>query len=453
MEAAELTGVAVSLLVVAALIFANAFFVASEFALVTVRKTRMDELVSQGHSLAPIVRRALTNPDKYLAAVQLGITMASLALGWIGEPALAALIEPGLRILPPWVSVVTAHSIAFGTAFAVITSVHIVLGEQVPKIMALQYAEPIALYSTKVIELFMKACWPLIATLNWVTNRMLAVFGLKRFSGHPVVHSEDELKMLVTASQEAGVLEEQEEQMLHRVFGFGNITAAHVMVPRTAIAALPVDANAVTVVDRVSRGTDDVIPVYRDGLDDIVGVVHVRHLLGPVSSDPESFTLADHVLEIPAVPLNMTAGRLLARMRQAMTHHAVVMDEFGGTAGLVTFGDLMERIVGTAGGDHDLKGLRMTRLADGSAMLDGLMLVNDLNEHFGMHVDFENYTSVGGYVLGRLGRRPMIGDEIEVEGMTLRVEALDGLRVAWIMLSPTARIPAESLTSHVGNLK
>jgi putative hemolysin len=446
MEEAAVTGVAVRLLAVAALVFANAFFVAAEFALVTVRKTRVDQLVSEGHRLARTVRRALTKPDKYLAATQLGITMASLGLGWIGQPALAVFIEPAFRAFPATVGVAAAHSIAIGIAFALVTSLHIVLGEQVPKILALQYAEPAALYTTTLTELFMNACWPFIVSLNWVTNQLLAGFGLKPFSGHSMVHSEDELKKLVTASQEAGVLEEQEEQMLHRVFSFSDLTAAHVMVPRTAMAALPLDASAATVIDRISRGSDDVVPVYQDGLDDIVGIVHVRHLLRPISSERQRFRLADYVQEIPAVPLNMAAGTLLARMRQAMTHHALVIDEFGGTAGLVTFEHLMEKIVGDTGCDQDLRGLQMSRFDDGSAMLDGLMLVQDLNERFGLHVDHQRYTTVGGYVLGRIGRRPRIGDEIDVEGMTLRVEALDGMRVAWVVVSRakgTSSIPLE----------
>ena len=203
-----------------------------------VRKSRMDQLVAEGHGPARTVRRALTQPDKYLAAAQLGITMSSLALGWIGEPALARLIEPAFQTLPVTLRIISAHSVAVAIAFVAITALHIVLGEQVPKIMALQYAEPVALYTTKLTELFMKVCWPLITSLNWITNAMLSGLGLKRFSGHSMVHSEEELKMLVTASQEAGVIEEQEEQMLHRVFGFGNLTAAHVMVPRTELVAL-----------------------------------------------------------------------------------------------------------------------------------------------------------------------------------------------------------------------
>jgi CBS domain containing-hemolysin-like protein len=432
---------ALGLLVVLVMVLANAFFVASEFALVTVRKTRMDQLIAEGHRLAGTVRRALIQPDKYLAAAQLGITMSSLALGWIGEPALARLIEPAFQMLPDTLRVISAHSVAVAIAFLVITSLHIVLGEQVPKIMALQYAEPVALYTTKLTELFMKACWPLIASLNWITNTLLSGLGLKRFSGHSMVHSEEELKMLVTASQEAGVIEEQEEQMLHRVFGFGDLTAAHVMVPRTEMVALPADAETATVVATISSSPADVLPVYRSNLDDILGIVHLRHLVAPLNS-AGSLNLMDYVHEVPSVPLRTRASRLLAQMRRAFTHHLIVLDEHGGTAGIVTFDDLMERIAGSAGQREDPKGRRMTTLPDGSAMVDGLMLVGDLNERFGLHLDEHTYTTVGGYVLGRIGRRPSVGDRVEVEGRIMRVEALDGARVAWVHLSTPSRNPS-----------
>jgi putative hemolysin len=404
-----------------------------------VRKSRMDQLVAEGNGLARTVRRALTQPDKYLAAAQLGITMSSLALGWIGEPALARLIEPAFQTLPPAARVISAHTVAVAIAFLAITALHIVLGEQVPKIMALQYSEPVALYTTKLTELFMKVCWPLIASLNWITNAMLSGLGLKRFSGHSMVHSEEELKMLVTASQEAGVIEEQEEQMLHRVFGFGSLTAAHVMVPRTELVALSADAGQATLLERISSSPADALPVYRKTLDDIVGIVYLRHLVAPLNSAPESLNLVDFVHEIPSVPMKTPASRLLALMRRAVTHHVVVMDEYGGTAGLVTFDDLMERIAGSAGEGDDLKALRMTTLGDGTAMVDGLMLVTDFNQRFGLHIDERLYTTVGGYVLGRIGQRPSVGDRVAVEGRILRVEALDGARVAWVHVSTASQ--------------
>ena len=246
---------------VLALVFANGFFVAAEFSLVTVRKTRIDQLISEGHRGARTVRRALDNPNNYIASTQLGITMASLGLGWVGEPALASSIEPAFTFVgslvppevAPYVSAITAHSIAVVISFAVITAVHIVLGELAPKTLALQHSESILLLVAPPTQLFMRAFWPFIRVLNVLGGFVVGLVGLKPPSGHSLVHSEEELKMLVTASQEAGVLEEEEEQMLHRVFGFSDLTAGQVMVPRTEMIALPVDAPLSTIAEMSAR--------------------------------------------------------------------------------------------------------------------------------------------------------------------------------------------------------
>ena len=231
--AVDISNIGIRLLAVLGLVLANGFFVAAEFSLVTVRKTRVDQLLAEGSRLARPVRRALNDPDRYIAATQLGITMASIGLGWIGEPALAGLFAPLFSFLSPTQATTTAHSLAVAAAFALITALHIVLGELAPKTVALQHAEKTALYVAKPTELFMRGFWPFIVLLNGMGRTIVKAFGLKAPSGHSLVHSEEELKMLVTASQEAGVLEESEEQMLHRVFGFGDLTAGQVMVPRT----------------------------------------------------------------------------------------------------------------------------------------------------------------------------------------------------------------------------
>ena len=222
-----------ALLAVLALVLANGFFVAAEFSLVTVRKTRIDQLIAEGSRLAKPVRRALNNPTAFIAATQVGITMASLGLGWVGEPAIAAIILPAFAALPPAISLATAHTIAAAIAFIVITALHIVLGELVPKTIALQRAEQTAMLVVKPTELFQRMLRPFINILNGAGRAVVNLFGLREPSGHGPVHSEEELKMLVTASQEAGVLEEDEEQMLHRVFHFADYTAAEMMVPRT----------------------------------------------------------------------------------------------------------------------------------------------------------------------------------------------------------------------------
>lgn len=420
---------------VLALVLANGFFVAAEFSLVTVRKTRIDQLIAEGHRGARTVRRAISDPDSYIAATQLGITMASIGLGWIGEPALASMIEPAFSFLPAPLSAATAHTVAVTIAFAIITALHIVLGELAPKTVALQHPETTALWVARPTEVFMKGFWPFIALLNGMGRATVNLFGLRAPSGHSMVHSEEELKMLVTASQEAGVLEEQEEQMLHRVFGFGDLTAGQVMTPRTEMTALPSSATAEQAIDLIGRVAENRLPVYRTGPDDIIGIAHVNELVPALLSRDKPFTLADYVRELPTVPETMPCDEVLAEMQARGTHHAIVIDEYGGTAGIITFEGLMERIVGETVPTTGQGWERMTTLADGSALINGLTLVHDVNERFGLHIDDETYNTVGGYVLGRLGRRAKVGDRLDVEGRTMRVEALDGLRVARVFLS------------------
>jgi CBS domain containing-hemolysin-like protein len=430
---------AIRLAAVLALVFANGFFVAAEFSLVTVRKTRIDQLIAEGNRLARPVRRAISDPESYIAATQLAITMASLGLGWIGEPAVASLFERALSFLPATLSRVTSHTLAVTIGFAFITALHIVLGELAPKTIALQQAERTALIIGKPTELFMKLFWPFIVLLNGMGRAVVGALGLKAPSGHSLVHSEEELKMLVTASQEAGVLEEDEEQMLHRVFGFSDLTAGQVMVPRTEMTALPAQASLDDIVERVSHSPMSVLPVYRAHLDDIVGVVQLRDLVPVIAGRPETLDLVPLMREPLTVPETLGLDDLLNEMRRCRTTLAIVIDEYGGTAGMVTFERLMERIVGEIGADSDGSPTRVSVLTDGSALLDGLTLTTDVNLQFGLKIDEDAYNTIGGYVLGRLGRRPRLGDVVEIDGRRIRVEALDGIRVARVLLTPGKR--------------
>jgi CBS domain containing-hemolysin-like protein len=424
-----------------ALVFANGFFVAAEFSIVTVRKTRVDQLIAEGHRGARAVRRAVSAPDRYIAATQVGITMASLGLGWIGEPVLAALIQPAVAFLPARVADVTAHSIAVAAAFLIVTALHIVFGELAPKTIALQRAETTALLVVQPTELFMKALWPFIRLLDLAGQTVVSMLGLRSKGGHAMVHSEEELKMLVTASQEAGVLEEGEEQMLHRVFGFADLTAGQVMVPRTELVAVAAETAGDALVDQIARGRHARLPVYRTDLDDVVGMLHVTDLVGALASADATVTAGSLAREVLTVPETLGAVDLLAEMRRRRAREALVIDEYGGTAGLVTFESLMERIVGEMPGEtgHET---RVRLRDDASADIDGLALVTDINNQFDLHIDESVYTTVGGYVLGRLGRRARIGDVFNVEDRRLRVVALDGLRVETVWLS-TPEGPAE----------
>jgi CBS domain containing-hemolysin-like protein len=258
------------------------------------------------------------------------------------------------------------------------------------------------------------------------------MLGLKGSGGHALVHSEEELKMLVTASQEAGVLEEQEEQMLHRVFDFSDVTAGQVMVPRTELAAVQADAAGDELLRAIAKAGYPTIPVYRNDLDNVVGMLHAVDVVKALAAGQRDITAAAIARETLNVPESMTADDLLASLRQRGAREAIVIDEYGGTAGLVTFEWLMERIVGAA------TTRQQTVHSDGSADIDGLTLITDVNEQFGLHIDENTYTTLGGYVLGRIGRRARIGDTIEVEGRRMRVIGLDGLRVAKVWISTKA---------------
>ncbi|MGE3179128.1 MAG: hemolysin family protein [Vicinamibacterales bacterium] len=436
----SVTGIVWRLVGLLALVFANGFFVAAEFAIVTVRKTRIDQLVLEGHWGARAVRRAVSDPDRYIAATQLGITMASIGLGWIGEPALASIILPGLHFVPAPLTEPTAHSLAIAISFGVITALHIVLGELAPKTIALERAEMTALWVVKPTEIFMRVFSPFIQMLNGTGRAVVRLFGLRSRGGHAMVHSEEELKMLVTASQEAGVLEEREEQMLHRVFGFADLTAGQVMVPRTELVAIEAGASMEVFLDLVTRTGHPRLPVYRDNLDNVVGILHVTDVVRVLADGSRDLVPAALARDAVTVPETIGADDLLATIRRRRVREAIVIDEYGGTAGMVTFESLMERIVGDLGAGADSG--RIVSAADGSAEIDGLTLVPDVNERFALEIDEDTYTTIGGYVMGRLGRRVRVGDSFEVAGRQVKVAAIDGLRVARIWLS------APSSASH-----
>ncbi len=417
----------------AALVCANGFFVAAEFSIVTVRKTRIDQLIAEGHRGARVVRRAISEPDRYIAATQLGITMASLGLGWLAEPALASLVQPAFAFLPTHLAQATTHSIAVAIAFAIITAAEIIFGELTPKWIALERSEGTAMLVVRPLEVFMRIFWPFIRLVHGTAQAVIRTLGMKGADRRAMVHSEEELKMLVTASQEAGVLEEHEEQMLHRVFGFADLTAGQVMIPRTELVALSASTPSDQLLAEISRGRHTRLPVYRRDLDDVVGILHVVDVVRALASGSkvDAGALAREALTVPET---LRADDLLTEMRRRRVREAVVFDEYGGTAGLVTFESLMERIIGDVPGETAPRS-KITVRPDGSADIDGLALVTDVNEQFDLHIDDATYHTAGGYVLGCLGRAPKVGDTIQVEGRRMKVEALDGLRVARVWLS------------------
>jgi CBS domain containing-hemolysin-like protein len=424
------------LFAVVLLVLANAFFVAAEFSLVSVRRTRVAELVSQGHTGAAWVQKAIDNPDRVIAATQLGITLASLGLGWIGEPALAHILEPVLALFPMENRVVVSHTLSAGIAFAIITFLHVVVGELAPKSIALQNPEATSLVVARPTIWTEWIFKPFIFLLNGAGNILLRLVGIRPAGGHALTHSVEELRMLVNASAEGGVFEPEEGEMLNAIFDLTTLLVRQVMIPRTEIVGVEADAPLEDIISLVTQSTYTKFPVYDDNLDQILGIVHVKDLLRSLQ-DPacQGCTARTLVREPLYVPETIPVNALLKRFRDHRQHIAIVLDEFGGTAGLVTLEDLLEEIVGEVSDPFDVITPEIQTLPDGTALIDGLTLIEEVNEQLHLDLQDPNYDTIAGYALGRLGHIPKVGDSVEAESVHLRVEAMDGLRIARLSLT------------------
>lgn len=428
---------ALRLIAVILLVLANGFFVAAEFALVSVRKTRISELITQGNASAQWVRRALEDPDRFIAATQLGITLASLGLGWIGEPALGKLLLPIINLFPAGIEDELSHSLSAGLAFAIITFLHVVIGELAPKSIALQNPERTSLLvaqPTVITEWIFK---PAIWLLNGTGNALLRMLGYEPAKAHELVHSPEEIKMLATASAESGIVKDSEEEMVHAVFEFGDMLVRQVMVPRTEMIAIQADSNLEEMIQVSVHHLFTKLPVYEESLDQVIGVVHLKDLVRALHGEENlNKTARDLMREAIFIPETARLDDLLNRFRVRKRHMAIVLDEYGGTAGVVTLEDLLEEIVGEVSDPFDDEP-EISPLPDGSTSVDGLTLIDEVNEHFDFDLSDPNYDTIAGYILGQLGRMAQVGDVITIEGTTLRVTAMDGLRIARISILPS----------------
>src|SRR5690242_18425297 len=396
------------LLAVFALVAANGFFVAGEFALVKVRTTRIDQLVAEGKGAARVVQSQLAHLDNYIAATQLGITLASLALGWVGEPALSHLIDPLLVLVAGENAHLLADGVAVAISFALITLFHIVLSEGTVLLVA------------RPLYLFARIFRPIILLMNGIGNWVVGLLGLHAAGEHVSVHSVEELEMLVTQSREAGVLDKTEEVLLRRVFDFGDKSANQVMTPRTEITGVPSDVTLEQLTDTAMRERYTRFPVYQDTLDNILGVVHVKDLFGFVRTHPADagFDIQKVMRPVLKVPETLHIETLFPLMQAKKAHMAVVVDEYGGTAGIVTLEDIIEEIVGEVQDEFDTREKdrhpAIEVLPDGSSSVDGMLAVSEFEARFGVDLGETDYETIGGYVFGTLGRAPQLRDEISI---------------------------------------
>jgi magnesium and cobalt exporter, CNNM family len=407
------------LLAVVALVLLNAFFVAAEYALVTVRRTRLAELETKGDRRARAVRRITSDPPRFIAAMQLGVTLTSLGIGALGEPVLSSLLEE-------WLAVVLSVAIAF----FLITFMHVVVGELVPKGIALNYAERVSLAVSTPVRAFFFVFHPLIWFLQRSSELFQRALGIDPYAAEHQAHSEAELKMLLSVSTEQGQIAADEQEMLYKVFDFADKEASDVMVPRPDVVAISVDMPPEAALAAVLESPFTRYPVYRQSPDEITGVLHVRDLFTALTDRGiAQVEIAELVRPAHYVPETKDLAALLAEFRRLNQHMAVVVDEYGAMEGIVTLEDLLEEIVGEIEDEFDLPDESVERVDENKIRIDGTFPIDDFNEQFGADLEHEDFHTVAGYVFNLLGRAALPGDEIRNDGTCFRVLETDGARI------------------------
>jgi CBS domain containing-hemolysin-like protein len=421
------------------LVIANGFFVGSEFALVSVRRPKLEARAAAGSKSASAALRLLDEPTIFISATQLGITLASLALGWIGEPTVAALLLPVAERIATggWAGYI-AHGTAIAIAFALITYLHIVIGELMPKMTALERAERLALIAARPLELFAKVFRPLIWIFNKTGTKLGKLFGLKSSLDHAAVYTEAELRQLIDVSRASGHLGAAEQRMIHRVFEFSDTLVREAMIPRTAMAAISADCSLEEIAKAFSKYAYSRLPVYRGSLDDMVGFVHSKDVM-PYLLRPDSFRL-EHVLQSPLYVVDTARLEdVLKQMKKAKSHFGFVIDEHGGVEGIITLQDLLEEIVGDISDKHDVEvNQQISEEKDGTYMLDGGLAVRDLNRRLKLSLpESEAYTTIGGFLMTEAGHILQPGEVVKYDGLLFHVESVERRRVMRIRLEKT----------------
>jgi magnesium and cobalt exporter, CNNM family len=422
---------------VAALVLLNAFFVAAEYGLVTARRTRIRELEEQGNRRARAVLRITANPPRFIAAMQLGVTLTSLGIGALGEPVLSHLLDD-----------VLAEIVALLIAFLLITYLHVVVGELVPKGLALSYSETTALAVSGPVRAFFFLFRPLIWILQRSSDGILRLLGLEPPGEDGAAYSEAELKMLLDRSTQEGEIEAQEQEMLYKVFAFADKEVSDVMVPRPQVVALSVDLPPEECLAAVIDSPFTRYPVYRGSLDEVVGILHVRDLFSAMNERGIANVEVEHVVR-PAyvVPETKDLAAMLTEFRRTNQHMGIVVDEYGAVQGIVTLEDLLEEIVGEIEDEFDLPDESIEQVDENTIRIDGTFPIDDFNERFGKSIPVEDYHTMGGFVFGLLGRAPEPGDTIDEDGLELLVVETEGNRITRLGVTfteaPEGEPPAE----------
>jgi len=440
------------------LVLANAFFVASEFALVSVRKTRIDQLVAEGNGAATIVQRAVRDLDRYIAATQVGITLASLLLGGLGEQTLEPLLSPIFSWVPDeWLGITRTAFVA-SFAYFIMTALHVIIGELMPKSIALQTAERTALWIGRPMAFFAVVFSPLIWLLNGIGNALLRVLGFHAAEGHNQVHSPEELDLIFTESHKGGEINQTEFEILHRVVRFSDTTARAIMSPRLEVQSLPVTITRRELIDFLQSRPHTRIPIYQESLDDVIGIVNSKDLehlnnrelsqeleqlkmamagrhngqrAAEGSPDPEEkmLDLRPLMFEAAFVPETIRIDGLLNEFKKRRQQVAIVIDEYGGTVGLVSLADVLSQVFGDLPEEGEQSEPKIVKRPDGSVQLLGGVSIDEVNELFGFGFPTNQAVTMAGLVVNALGQIASVGDEVLINDLRIRVERVDRFRI------------------------
>jgi CBS domain containing-hemolysin-like protein len=418
------------------LVLLNGFFVAAEFALVKVRPTQLDPHVAAADRRGRLARHMVRHLDAYLSATQLGITLASLALGWIGEPAFAWILEPLVNLIPG-ATPALVHTVSLTAAFVVITILHIVLGELAPKSLAIRKPEATSLWIAVPLFLFYKITYPAIWVLNHAANALLQVFGIEPVSEGETAHDEEELRLLL-ASTHPSVLSKQKRRILDNVLTLSNRLTRRIMVPRADVVYLAIDESLEEGLARARDSGHTRFPLCRGDLDHVVGLIHIKDVF---RTDPPLRSLKEVQRDMAFVPETLPLDRLLWRMRHERAHMAAVLDEYGGVSGIVTLENVIEEIVGEIQDEFDLELPELVRQSESIYLAAGSLTVEELERALELEFSDRDEDTIAGVVLSELGRNARVGDQVEVGALGAEVLEVAGNRITKLRLTKPESSP------------
>lgn len=422
-----------NIIIVFLLVFMNGFFVATEFSMVKVRKSRIETLVFEGNKNAKYTLRVVSKLNSYLSACQLGITLASLGLGWVGEPAVASMLMPIFHLFN--ISSAAVHSISVIVGFIIITGFHIVLGELAPKSLAILGTEKIAMYTALPLITFYKVTYPIMWLFNYSTNLVLRVFGLTQVEEHEEAHTDEEIKLLVEESYKHGLIDKTELTFVDNIFDFSEKTAKEIMIPRTDMECIFIEDSLEEIIETTLKSQLTRYPVCKESKDNIIGFIHIKDLyrqkIEGVNKD-----IKEIIREIKFVPESISISELFKDFQKEKMQMAIIIDEYGGTSGLVTAEDILEEIVGEIQDEFDEgEGEEINKTGDGKYIVDGKVIIDDINELLNIHIEEENIDTIGGWIYSRLDSYPQVSDKISYEGYEFTILKCNRKRISKILIN------------------